>query len=233
MAISKDRARELIAQINAELCAMESTLPKGSVEVYPADSEVYLVGEIGSHPDEVNLPAVVDALKQFQNRPVRLMIDSRGGEVDVGVAIFNEIQRHGRVEGVVLGLAASMASYILQACQKRVVLSNASLMVHEPWSRFSGDAAGLRKAAEILEHYRDRLVDGYARRAGKSHSDILAIMAKESWYRGAECVDAGFADEVHIKYGIEASKRPNRDRIQKLVWAMKLAEIDEMLQAPA
>ena len=107
------------------------------------------------------------------------------------------MRRHtGGLSIVVDGLAASMGSYLLQAGEERIVSSNSMFMIHDPWTIAIGNAEQLRKGAEILDKYRDRLVPDYAKRAEQDEDEIRRMMAEETWLVGQEIVDAGFADRV-------------------------------------
>ena len=89
-----------------------------------------------------------------------------------------------------------MGSYLLQAGETRRIAGNAMVMIHDPWTIAYGNSGELRKEAEVLDKYRDRMVPDYARASGKSSTEIEEIMAAETWYTAAEAVEAGFADEI-------------------------------------
>jgi len=145
----------------------------------------------------IDASMVSAALKQMKGKHVTVRLNTPGGSVDEGIAIFNELRRHpGGVTTVADSLAASMGSYILQAGDERIVASNAMVMIHDPWTITFGNATQLRKDAETLDKYALRMIPDYAGRSGKTDDEILAIMAEESWYPGQEAVDAGFADRV-------------------------------------
>lgn len=162
-------------------------------------SEVLLYDEIGpSYWGLIDASMVIDALAKIgESKDVTIRLNSPGGSVDEGIAIYNAIKRHkGAVTTVVDSLAASMASYILQAGSRRIVVDNSMVMVHNPWTIAWGDAAELRKSADVLDKYAQRMIPDYAQRSGKTDEEILAIMGEETWYAGSEAVEAGFADEV-------------------------------------
>jgi hypothetical protein len=79
----------------------------------------------------------------------------------------------------------------------RVVMAkNAMMMVHNPWTVAMGSASELRKTADVLDKYRDSILDAYTERSGKDRKKIKAILDAETWYTAQEAVDAGFATEV-------------------------------------
>lgn len=128
---------------------------------------------------------------------LQVRINSEGGSVFDGVAIHNQLARHGaRVEVDVDGMALSAASVIAMAGHEIRMAENAMMMVHNPYGVFQGDAAALRKAAEILEGVKDALVATYATRTGRAADDIAALMDAETWWTGEQAVAAKFADRV-------------------------------------
>ena len=168
-------------------------------------AEIMIYDEIGpAWWGLIDAQSVMGALSQMDGKRVTLRLNTPGGSVDEGIAIYNALKRHkGGVTTVVDSLAASMGSYLLQSGDERIVASNAMVMVHDPWSIALGNAAELRKTADVLDKYAQRMVPDYAERSGKSLDEILAIMAAETWYAGQEIIDAGFADRLESESSTE------------------------------
>jgi ATP-dependent Clp protease protease subunit len=153
----------------------------------------------------IDADMVIDALGKMEGKHATIRINTPGGSVDEGIAIYNAMKRHkGGVTTIVDSLAASMGSYLLQAGDKRIAASNAMVMIHDPWTIAYGNAAELRKNADVLDKYAARMLPDYAARSGKTEEEVIAIMAEESWYAGQEIVDAGWADEI----GSESDEEP-------------------------
>lgn len=161
-------------------------------------NEVRIYDEIGpGWWGLIDADTVMAALAEMDGKHVMVRLNTPGGSVDEGIAIYNALKRHnGGVTTMVDSLAASMGSYLLQAGERRIVASNAMVMVHDPWTIAFGNSAELRKNADVLDKYAQRMIPDYSERSGKSVEEITAIMAEETWYAGKEIVDAGFADEV-------------------------------------
>lgn len=161
-------------------------------------STINIYDEIGpSYWGLIDAQVVVDALAKMEGKHVTVRLNTPGGSVDEGIAIYNALKRHkGGVTVVADSLAASMGSYLLQAGERRLVASNAMLMIHDPWSIAIGNSAEFRKAADVLDKYAQRMIPDYAARSGKTEDEILDLMADETWYAGQEIVDAGFADAI-------------------------------------
>lgn len=173
---------------------------------FDADSgEIWIYDEIGpGYWGLIDATLVKTALDAIGKKQAVIRLNTPGGSVDEGIAIYNMLKSHkGGVTTIVDSLAASMGSYLLQAGSKRVVAANAMVMVHDPWSIAIGNASELRKTADVLEKYGKRMVPDYAKSSGKSEDEITAIMAEETWYAGQEIIDAGFADELIDENNVE------------------------------
>jgi hypothetical protein len=77
-----------------------------------------------------------------------------------------------------------------------VMAKNAMMMIHNPWTMAFGDANELRKMADVLDKYRDSIVDAYTEKSKKERKAMLQVLDAETWYTAQEAVDAGFATEV-------------------------------------
>lgn len=189
------QAREKLNQIDASATDSESWL-----EAYPDDGVLYFYGEIGpSRWNAIDSATFATELRKMNGQHFVMHLNSPGGSVDEGIAIFNAIAHYKPgITIVVDSLAASMASYILCAGTKRIVHSNSAIMVHAPWSMTAGNADDLRKDAELLDKYGARMVENYASATGHSAKEIKRLMEAETWFFGQEAVDAGFADSVLV-----------------------------------
>jgi ATP-dependent Clp endopeptidase proteolytic subunit ClpP len=163
-----------------------------------ASGSIWIYDEIGpAWWGLIGAEQVINALDEIGDKHATVRLNTPGGSVDEGIAIYNALKAHkAGVTTIADSMAASMGSYILQAGTRRIVASNAMVMVHDPWSFAAGNSTELRKSADVLDAYAKRMIPDYAARSGKTQAEIVKIMADESWYPGREAVDAGFADEV-------------------------------------
>jgi ATP-dependent Clp endopeptidase proteolytic subunit ClpP len=158
-------------------------------------SEIYLYDVIGD-PDwgMIGAMQVIDALREMTGKRVTVRINTPGGSVDEGIAIYNALKRHeGGVDTVVDGLAASMGSYLMLAGENRTATKNAMVMIHNPWSIAMGNSAEFRKEADVLDKYAERMLPDYAAVTGKTVEELKPLLEAETWYVGQEIVDNGFA----------------------------------------
>lgn len=129
---------------------------------------------------------------------IHLHLNSPGGSVFDGVAIYNALVRHpAKVTTYIDGLAASIASVIALAGDRVVMADNALFMIHNPAGAVQGTADDMRKMAEVLDRIRETaLVGTYAKRSNLSTDELVAAIDAETWYSADEALAAGFVDEV-------------------------------------
>ncbi|MGH3402663.1 MAG: head maturation protease, ClpP-related [Streptosporangiaceae bacterium] len=164
----------------------------------PARVDVY--DEIGGSwfSDGVSASDFVASLAAIPAaRELHVHINSPGGDVFDGIAIYNAIaQRPGPVTTVVDGLAASAASFIAQAGKTRVVSPGSMMMIHDASGICIGNAADMRELAGLLDQVSGNLADIYAAHAGKSAPEWRDAMQAETWYKATDAVSAGLADKL-------------------------------------
>jgi ATP-dependent protease ClpP protease subunit len=130
-------------------------------------------------------------------RVINLRINSEGGSVVDGLGIYNTLAQHpARINVIVEGLAASMASAIAMVGDHIVMAEGALMMIHSPWSLAMGNAEDMRKAAEVLDMFEGSLLDIYSKRTGMDRSKLAKMLAEETWMNGASALENGFADEA-------------------------------------
>lgn len=128
---------------------------------------------------------------------INVTINSRGGEADHGLSIYNYLRTHKALVSVrVDGIAASSASIIAMAADEIVMPANALMMVHNPWTFAMGNAKDLRKTADDLEQFEKALLSTYTARTGKTDQEVWDLVDGETWLTAQEAVDLGFADKV-------------------------------------
>lgn len=174
------------------------------------DGELTLYGDISSvswFGDEitpVQFKQDLDGLGDIKN--LNIYINSGGGDVFAGQAIYSIIKRHKANKTVYVdGLAASIASVIAMAGDKVVMPSNAMMMIHDPYTIMIGNATEMRKMADDLEKITESIVNVYAEKSGMNDMDILALMNVETWMTAEDAKQYGFADEVEAEKKIAAS----------------------------
>jgi len=132
-----------------------------------------------------------------EERDVLVRINSPGGDVFEGAAIYNRLRDHkGKVTTQNIGLAASAASLILEAGDERQTARAAFTMIHNVWALAIGNRNDLREFADFLEPFDDMLADVYAARTGMEKKKVAKMMDAETWMNGSQSIENGFADEL-------------------------------------
>src|SRR4051812_40223017 len=128
---------------------------------------------------------------------LEIRLNSPGGDMFDGVAIFNTLRNHQARKVVhVDGLAASAASVIAMAGDEVVMGTGTQLMIHNAWALIVGDAEDMRKQAGVMDGLNESMARIYADRAGGKPETWRAAMDEETWYLPEEAVQAGLADRV-------------------------------------
>lgn len=163
----------------------------------PSSADVYLYEAIGGWWSDTNARTFVQTLADLDVEQINLFVNSPGGDVFDGVAIMNALRRHkARVVATVEGLAASAASFVVQAAEEIVMGRGAEMMIHDAWSYAWGNADDLREYAAQLDRISNSIAGLYAERAGGTREQWREAMKAETWYSADEAVAAGLADRT-------------------------------------
>lgn len=173
--------------------------------------EISIYDEIGGYG--VTAKQFAADIKKLKGQHIDLRINSVGGSVTEGAAIYNALKRHkGGLTVHIDGLAASMASVIAMAGEETRIAENALIMIHNPWSMTMGDADDLRKEADVLDKLKATLVNAYVRKSGQPRAAIEAMMDEEKWMDANEALALGFVDEIDAPIAAAASITPEQAR---------------------
>lgn len=198
-------------------------------------ADLYFYGDIvsdwwGAWQNEDQYPeAVKNFLSEQEGKSLNIYINSGGGSVFAGIAIYNMIKRFAEkntVQVYVDGLAGSIASVIAFAGNTPPKIpSNAFLMIHNPWALIEGNAEDLRKMADDLDVITTGIVDVYMDhvKEGVTEETIRGLMDAESWLTGQQAaeyfnVDTGDAIEIAAatgSYQKRAHNMPKNLKVQK------------------
>lgn len=161
-------------------------------------ADLYFYGDIvsdwwGAWQNEDQYPdAIKNFLSQAEGKDLNVYVNSGGGSVFAGMAIYNMIKRHGeknKVKVYVDGLAGSIASVIAFAgTEPPEIPSNAFLMIHKPWGAISGNADEMRKMADDLDKIQTGIMNVYEEHLaeGVTIDQVEALVNAETWLDGKE-----------------------------------------------
>ena len=176
----------------------------------PKPAEVLIYGNIGDrwNEDGVIASELVRDLSALEADTINLRINSYGGSVPDGLAIYNALRRHKATVNVFVdGVAISCASYIAMAGDTITMAKNSQMMIHAPWTFAYGNSNDMREQADILDRYAKAMASAYADKSGKTYEDALALLTdgKDHWFLADEAKAEGFADEVGEEVAVAAS----------------------------
>lgn len=166
--------------------AVENT--SDTITIYGVIGEDFWTG------DGVTVKRIDAALRAIGERDVTVYINSPGGDMFEGIAIYNRLREHShKVTTKVLGMAASAASVIYLAGAERQVASSAFLMIHNCWTCACGNRHYLRDVADDMEEFDAAMADLYAETSSQPVESMAEMMDDETFIRGKRAVELGLA----------------------------------------
>jgi ATP-dependent protease ClpP protease subunit len=167
----------------------------------PRTAEVLIYGDIGESfwSETIEAKTFVAQLAELDVDSLAIRINSFGGSVSDGIAIFNAIKRHPAQTTVYIdGVALSIASLIAMAGDSVEMAENALLMIHAPWGRVTGNSSEMRKQADMLDTYARAMATSYMRNDKITEDTISALLmdGEDHWYSATEAQQAGYIDSV-------------------------------------
>lgn len=172
-------------------------------DVFLKDRKIFLVGAVTDESCNELIRKLLFMESQDNTLPITLFINSPGGEVISGLAVYDTIRlMKSPVNAVVTGIAASMGSIILLACdrERRMMLPSSTIMIHDcSWgSRDMGGKKPLEIEQELnqLRHVNERLVGIIAERTGKSKEEVAEVTKNDSFFSAPEAVNFGLAEKI-------------------------------------
>ena len=176
--------------------ALDMWNPDLRAAVETATDTITMYGVIGEDwwGEGVTVKRIDSALRAIGDKPVTVYINSPGGDMFEGIAIYNRLREHSQpVTTKVLGLAASAASVIAMAGTQREVAKSAFLMIHNCWTWLAANRHGLREAADQMEEFDKVMIGLYADTSGQSEDVIEHMLDAETYLSGSSALEKGFA----------------------------------------
>lgn len=163
-------------------------------------AEVWIYDQIGEDfwtGGGVTAKGFQKELSEIKAKQIDLHINSPGGSVFDGITIYNLLKQHAAsVTTYIDGLAASIASVIALAGDRVVMAENALFMIHNPSGVVMGDAADMRKTADLLDKIRSTMTDVYVKKTRYPDDEINSMLDAETWMTAKEAIEHGFVDEI-------------------------------------
>ena len=166
------------------------------------EADIYIFGDITSwewFESDVSSYTLSKELQEL-NKDIEIInvhINSYGGEVAEGLAIYNMLKNHpAKVRAIVDGFACSIASVIFMAGDERIMNNASLLMVHNAWMYTAGNAEELRKDADDLDKITQASIEAYKSRVNISEDEIKELLDNETWILPSEALEMGFATTI-------------------------------------
>lgn len=194
--------------------ALEKTEKKASL---------YIFGSISSYPwkeKDKDAYAIVKELSELEVDEIDVHINSTGGAVAEGLAIYNVLKNSGiKVTTYCDGFACSAASVVFMAGDERVMNEASLLLIHNAWTYAQGNAADFRKAAEDLDTITQASVKSYMRHVNISEEELKRMMSEETWISAEDAKKMGFATKVLEEKVDEANQSAMQNIRERLLVA--------------
>lgn len=173
--------------------SLEKTKQTATINIY-GDITSWAWEELGE-VSAVNLSKQLEALGDVDQ--IDVYINSYGGEVAEGLAIYNALKRHkAKVTTYCDGFACSIASVIFMAGDERIMNESSLLMIHNAWTYAVGNSEELRKQADDLEKITQASVEAYKSHSSLTEKEIKKLMDEETWILPTEALEYGFATTI-------------------------------------
>jgi len=167
-----------------------------------AGTEVFIYDEIGLFG--ITAKSFIEEVTALAPKQLTVRLNTPGGSVFDGLAIYNYLKSLPDVTVKIDGLAASIGSIIMLAGRRVEIAANGFVMIHNPSGFVVGESEDMRETADLLDKIQGTLVNAYATRTGKDADTVRAWMNAETWFTASEAKDAGLVDSVTEELAIAA-----------------------------
>ena len=165
------------------------------------DRIVFLDGQIDDHTANVIIAQLLFLESQDPEKEISLYINSPGGSVTAGLAIYDTMRYiTAPVSTVCMGRAASMGAFLLAAGQKgmRYALPNSQIMIHQPLGGFQGQATDVDIHAREMLRIKERLNTLLAENTGKSYDEVVRATERDNFLTPEQALEFGIIDRVLV-----------------------------------
>lgn len=164
-------------------------------------AELYIFGNISSYPwrdKDRDAYGIVKEIQDLDANEIHVHINSNGGSVAEGLAIYNVLKSHSaKVYTYNNGFACSAASVIFMAGDERIAFTASLFMFHHAWSYAQGNAAEFRKQADALDTITQASVKAYMEKITISEDELMNLMDNEIWVSSEKALEYGFATKIY------------------------------------
>ena len=198
-------------------------------------ADIYIFGDIVSYPwtehGEASGMSIVNQIKNLDVGEIRVHIDSYGGSVSEGWAIYNALRQHpAKIVTYGDGFVASAALYPFLAGDERIASSLSAYYFHQVMVAASGYADDLRAAADEAEKMTEIGINAFVERTGMDADEVRQLMAGETWLTPAQALDCGLATSIMADEALPIAQAAKKTIMQ---WIFATTRLAPAPQAPA
>jgi len=202
------RPKNLEWSAPADVLAKWADTPRAATEGEDVISILDVIGEDWWTGGGFTAKRMSAALRSIGDKPVRVQLNTPGGDLFEGIAIYNMLRDHKqKVTVEVLGWAASAGSIIAMAGDEIVMGTGTFIMVHNAWGLVVGNRHDLAEAATLFESFDSAIVDIYDARVSADRKTIESLMDAETFMGPTEAIKHGFADRTDADLGKDAEAK--------------------------
>ena len=197
-------------------------------------ADIYIFGDITSWDwleSDVSSYTLSKELQGLDVDVINVHINSYGGEVAEGLAIYNMLKNHkAKVNTICDGFACSIAAVIFMAGDERIMNSASLLMVHNAWTLTAGNAAELRKQADDLEVINQSTMEAFKAHVNISDDELKTLLDNESWLSPQEALEKGFATSIKASENNENPSQSVKNKvIEMLINPSNSVSLDDVI----
>lgn len=207
------------ASINYELKPKALDKWNSGIRAASSDNTISVLDVIGEDfwGEGVTARRISAALRAIGDNDVVVNINSPGGDMFEGLAIYNLLRAHsGKVTVNILGIAASAASIVAMAGDEVQIGRGAFLMIHNCWAFSAGNRHDFAKLANDMEPFDKSMADIYVARSGQSEEVVSQMMDNETYIGANDAIEKGFADSLLAVDAVDDGDESPQAAIRKL-----------------
>ncbi len=186
-----------------------------------SEANIYIYGDITSwewFDNDVSSYTLARQLEDLDVNNINVYINSYGGEVGEGLAIYNSLKRHkAKIKTYCDGFACSIASVIFMAGDERIMSNASLLMVHNAWTWASGNANDFRKQADDLDAITQASINAYMENVNITEEEVKAMLDNETWLSYQNALEYGFATSVVNENNNNKASQSVKKSLQRII----------------
>ena len=193
--------------------------------------DIQIYGDITSwdwYESDVSSHTLSKQIESLECDQINVYINSYGGEVAEGLAIYNQLKRHkAKVKTICDGFACSAASVVFMAGDERVMSTASLLMIHNAWTWASGNANDLRKQADDLDKITQASINAYLQEVNVTEEELKQMLDDETWITPQEALDMEFITTIVNEKDSDKASQSVKKSLMKLILNSKSKKDDD------